>query len=569
MPAIKNMPSQIEIADTVANFARYLANRRRNMPKNQPPDYVLLDVTGAFVERDELQPWPLRLLPQTRKPSLEGFRHALDQIAEDDLVKGVVLKIHQLDCALATVQSLRYIVQRFRRTGKRVVAYCPDLDVRSYYLATAADEILAPESAVFWVAGLAVQAVYLKDTLGKWGVQGDFLAVSPYKSAADQLTRSDMSPEVRDQFNWLLDSNWQTILSDIGDSRGFTPGVVSDLLDRSPMSASKAVDAGLIDHILYEDDLGEFLGGEPRVMPWSQAFSHLYQPYTWHADKAVGVVSVEGAIMPGESRRNPFPLPMPIVQDGRSGAETIVRIFRQAEKNDRVAAIVMLVNSPGGDVVASDLIAREVQRVRVKKPVVVYMGDVAASGGYYVSTHADRIVAQPATLTGSIGVIMGKLVTGGLFDRLHANVETVKRGETATMLSSDEPFTDTERERLHDILMDTYDLFKRQVVEGRGLSPDRVEEIAQGKVWTGQQAQELGLVDDLGDFEVAVKKAAQLAGLPDDRKTQVVALSAPRTPVLPPRLSDPKAWLQEAKESLGLFFNGRVLALLPYDIQIK
>ncbi len=566
---VKFVPAQSKFSDVVANAARYVSNLRREMPNQTLPDYILLDITGDFVEREELQPWPLRFLPQTRRPSVEGLRQALELIAEDEQVKGVVLRIHAVSSALATIQSLRQIIQRFRDSGKRVVAYLEDIDLRSYYLATAADDILAPESATFLVLGLAVQSVFLKDALSRIGVKGDFLAVSPYKSAADQLTRSDMSPEVRDQFNWLLDSNWQTILSDIGDSRGFTPGVVSDLLDRSPMSASKAVDAGLIDHILYEDDLGEFLGGEPRVMPWSQAFSHLYQPYTWHADKAVGVVSVEGAIMPGESRRNPFPLPMPIVQDGRSGAETIVRIFRQAEKNDRVAAIVMLVNSPGGDVVASDLIAREVQRVRVKKPIVVYMGDVAASGGYYVSTHADRIVAQPATLTGSIGVIMGKLVTGGLFDRLHANVETVKRGETATMLSSDEPFTDTERERLHDILMDTYDLFKRQVAEGRGLSLDRVEEIAQGKVWTGQQAQELGLVDDLGDFEVAVKKAAQLAGLPDDRKTQVVALSAPRTPVLPPRLSDPKAWLQEAKESLGLFFNGRVLALLPYDIQIK
>ena len=568
MPA-KIAPPQSRVSDVIANAVRCVSNLRREMPNQPLPDYVLLDITGDFVEREELQPWPLRFLPQTRRPSVEGLRQAMEHIAEDPQVQGVVLRIHAISSALATLQSLRQIIIRFRDSGKRVVAYLEDIDLRSYYLATAADNILAPESATFLVLGLAVQSVFLKDALGRIGIKGDFLAVSPYKSAADQITRSDMSPEVRDQFNWLLDSNWQTILSDIGDSRGLTPDVVSDLLDRSPMSASKAVDTGLIDHILYEDDLGDFLGGEPRVMPWSEAVNHLYQPYTWHADKAIGVISVEGAITPGESRRNPFPLPMPIVQDGRAGAETVVRIFRQAEKNDRVAAIVMLVNSPGGDVVASDLIAREVQRVRANKPVVVYMGDVAASGGYYVSTHADRIVAQPATITGSIGVIMGKLVTGGLFDRLHANVETVKRGATATMLSSDEPFTDTERERLHDILMDTYDLFKRQVVEGRGLSPDRVEEMAQGKVWTGQQAQELGLVDDLGDFEVAVKKAAQLAGLPDDRKVSVVALSAPRTPILPPRLADPKAWLQEARESLGLFFNGRVLALLPYDIQIK
>ena len=567
MPA-KAIPNQTRVSDYLANTARYLANRRRQMPHQAPPDYVMLDITGDFVERDELQPWFLRLVPQTRRPTVEGLSHALDLIAQDAQVKGVVLRIHSLENGLATVQSLRYLVQRFRRSSKRIIAYVPDLDLRSYYLATAADEILAPESATFFVLGLALQAVYLKDALARWGVTGDFLAVSPYKSAADTITRSDMSPEVRDQFNWLLDANWNEVLQGIAVGRGMTQDRVAELLNEAPMVAARAVELGLVDKLVYEDELGDYLGGAPVVLPWLQAFPKLFQPYTWHTEKAIAVIGVEGTITPGESRRPPLPLPGP-APEARSGAETVMRAFRQAEKDDKIAAIVLYVNSPGGDALASDLISREVQRVRAKKPVVVYMGDVAASGGYYVSTYADHIVAQPSTLTGSIGVIIGKLVTGGLYDKLHANIETVQRGEHATILSGDDKFTDSERERLQQLLLDMYGLFKSRVVDGRHLAPERVEEMAQGKVWTGRQALDLGLVDELGDFEVAIRKAKSLAGLPEDREVSVVPAGAPRTPLVPARLADPQAWVAEVRDSLKTDFGGRVMALMPFDIQLK
>lgn len=569
MPATKSLPSQMQLADTLANLARYLANRRRQMPHNTPPDYVMLDVTGDFVERDELQPWPLRLLPQTRKPSIEGFRHALELIAEDPLVKGVVLRIRDLNSGLATVQSLRYIVQRFRRSSKRVVAYVPDIDLRSYYLATVADEIVAPESATFMVLGLALQSVFLKDALGRWGISGDFIAVSPYKSAADQLTRSDMSQEVREQFNWLLDANWEEALHGIAVGRRMSKERAAELLNDTPMLAPRAVEVGLIDRLLYEDELGAYLGGAPTVLPWMEALPKLYQPYVWHAEKAIAVISVEGAITPGESRRPPFPFPMPVIPESRAGAETVLRTFRQAEKDDNIAAIVLYINSPGGDALASDLICREVQRVRGAKPVVAYMGDVAASGGYYVATHADHIVAQASTITGSIGVIIGKVVTGGLYQKLHANIETLQRGDHATILGSDDAFTDSERKRLHELLLDMYSMFKHRVEDGRKLDASRVEEMAQGKVWTGRQALDLGLVDELGDFEVAVRKARQLAGLPEERKAVVVPLGAPRMPMVPATLANPQAWVADLRASFDWLLDTRVLALLPFEVKLK
>lgn len=564
----KGLRTQSHFADTVANGVRYLMNRRRELPNQTTPEYVVLDVTGEFIERDELLPLPLRLLPQTRRPSIESFRHALDQISQDPAVKGVVLRIHNLQSGLATVQSLRDIIRTFRQSGKRLLAYTPELDLRSYYLATAADEILAPESATFMVLGLALQATFLKDALNRWGISADFIAVSPYKSAADSLTRDSMSDEVRSQFNWLLDANWQEILSGIAAGRGMTEARLVELLNQTPMMAPRAVEAGLIDRLLYEDELGEYLGGQPTILPWNQALPHLYQPYVWHGDKAIAIIALEGAIVPGESRRNPFPIPGPMT-DGRAGAETIVRMFRQAEKDKRVAAIVFYVNSRGGDALASDLICREVQRVRAQKPVVAYMGEVAASGGYYVLTHADYIIAQPATLTGSIGVIMGKVVTGGLYDKLRVNRETLTRGERATILADDDHFTEAERATLNQVLFDIYDQFKARVSSGRRIDPERLEEIAQGKVWTGRQAHDLGLVDELGDFDAAVRKARSLAGLAEDHKPPILPISAPRQPVLPVRLTDPKAWLADLRRSLDVFFRGRALALLPFDIKIE
>ncbi len=565
----KSLPNKTEVSDMIANSARFVMNRRRNLPNQAPPDFVILDLHGAFTERSETQPLLLRLLPQARRPTMEGLNHILDLIAADPDVKGVVLRLRDLDVALATVQSMRDAVKRFRESGKRAVAYLSQMDVRTYYLASACDEIVAPESAEFGVLGLAAQVVYLKDTLARWGIQGDFLAVSPYKSAADQLVRSDMSDEVRQQFNWILDVNWDQIINGIAEGRKMPRDRVVELLNSAPMLATRAAEAGLIDRVLYEDDLGEFLGGVPKVLPLAQSFPHLYQPYERHTKEAIGIISLEGAIVQGDSRRPPFPTPLPIFPEATAGSETLLRAFRHAEKDDSIKAIVFYVNSGGGDAVASDLICREVERIRRTKPVVGYMGDVAASGGYYVLSQADYIVAQPLTLTGSIGVIMGKLVTGGLFEKLRAHPVTIQRGENATMLSSERPFTDREREQLRQLLFDIYDMFKARVISGRRLDPAHVEEIAQGKVWTGKQALEMGLVDELGDFEAAVRKATQLAGLPSDRKVPLAAVHAGRGYTVPARLADPQSWVEYGKQSLSLLFRGNALAMMPFDVKIR
>ncbi|MFN8472989.1 MAG: signal peptide peptidase SppA [Anaerolineae bacterium] len=567
--APKALPNKTEVSDLVANSARFLMNRRRNLPNQAPPDYVILDLHGTFVERNELQPLLLRLLPQARRPTIESLNHVLDLIAGDPDVKGVILRIRDLDVALATAQSMRDSVKRFRESGKRVVAYLPQMDVRTYYLATACDEIVAPESAEFGVLGLAAQVVYLKDTLARWGIEGDFLAVSPYKSAADQIVRSDMSDEVRQQFNWILDVNWDQIVNGIAEGRNIPRDRVINLLNSAPMLASRAADAGLIDRVLYEDDLGEYLGGVPKVLPLSQSFPLLYQPYEQHTEEAIGVISLEGAIVQGDSRRPPFPMPLPLFPEATAGSETLLRAFRHAEKDDRIKAIIFYVNSGGGDAVASDLICREVQRIRATKPVVGYMGDVAASGGYYVLSQADYIVAQPLTITGSIGVIMGKLVTGGVFEKLRAHPVTIQRGENATMLSSERPFSERERAQLNQLLFDIYDMFKARVINGRQLDPAHVEEIAQGKVWTGEQALELGLVDELGDFQAAVRKATELAGLPTDRTVPLAAVHAGRGYTVPARLADPQSWVEYGRQTLGMLFRGNALAMMPFDVKIR
>jgi protease-4 len=347
---------------------------------------------------------------------------------------------------------------------------------------------------------------------------------------------------------------------------------VRELLDNAPLRAAEAAEAGLVDAILYEDQVARHLAPDddrlPVIHTWPMAVPRLFHPYKWHANRVVGLIGLEGLIVPGESRRPPFPLPIPLIGGEQAGSDTIARAFRRAEKDPRVAAIIFYVNSRGGSALASDLICREVQRVSRRKPVVAFMGDVAGSGGYYVATHASHIVAQPATLTGSIGVVGGKFVTRGLFEKLQANREVLQRGRAAGLFSDAQPFTAEERAKVRAMMESVYARFKARVSEGRGMPLEDVEQVARGRVWTARQALERGLVDSLGDFEAAVDKARELAGLPKERPPLVVPIAAPRRPMLP-AFVDAEDWAEVLLAGLRALSRERVLALMPWDFTLR
>lgn len=559
----------IRTLDTLANAARLALNLAHKLPGPRP-EYVVVDVQGIYVSRRTRPVFPL--VPRgVREQSVEDVAAQLDAVAGDADVRGVILRVGGLSAPLPTIQSMRDAIARFRAQGRHVVAFLPGMDLLSYYLATAADEIITVESAIFSVLGLRLEITFLKDALSQYGIQADVEATGEYKVSADSFRRSEMSEAHREMLNSLLDSFYDDVVDGIAAGRGMERERVQELLDRAPIMAAEAAQVGLVDVVLFEDQMARHLApegaGPPAIQTWPKAVSRLFRPFQWHADRMVGLIALEGVIIPGESRRPPFPVPVPFIGGDMAGSDTIARAFRQAERDPNIAAVLFYVNSRGGSALASDLICREVQRVSRRKPVVAFMGDVAGSGGYYVATHASRIVAQPATLTGSIGVIAGKFVTSGLFEKLRANRQVLQRGRAAGLFSDAQPFTDEERAKIQALLGDMYERFKARVAEGRRMPLEEVERVARGRVWTGRQALERGLVDSLGDFEAAVEGARELAGLPEDRPPLVVPIMAPRRPMLP-AFVDGEDWVEALLAGLRLLSRERVLALMPWEFSL-
>jgi protease-4 len=344
-----------------------------------------------------------------------------------------------------------------------------------------------------------------------------------------------------------------------------------------PMLPTEALEAGLIDAVLYEDELPAHLqpaeekDRQPAPLStWSDISRWLRQPKKRTTRSCIGVVSLEGMIVPGRSRRSPLPIPIPLpIPNAQAGAETISGALRRAEANTRVAAVILVIDSPGGSALASDLISRQVRRLRERKPVVVLMGGTAASGGYYAAALANRIVARPTTLTGSIGVWGGKFTLGNLYDKLGVNRTSLQRGALAGIYSDVTPFSEKERAWIRREMEETYAAFKSLVAKGRGMTEEEVEEIARGRVWTGVQAREIGLVDELGDFDTALALAKELADIETDRDVPVVQVTPPRHAVSPPPFPTPDQTWAPLLETLQSMVRERVWAMVPWIVQVS
>jgi len=543
-----------------------LDNARRSL-KPKGLDYIVLPISGGYPERSQPKRFRwLRLPWEKREMSLEAFNDVLERLAADSRVKGAILELKDLRVPPARVQSLRQAILRFRESGKRAVVYATQLDTLSYTLASAADEIIVPESGEINVAGLWMEAFFLRDTLALAGVEGDLEAIAEYKTGGDVFRRADMSEAHREMANALLDSDYNWIVKTIAEARGLSVEDVTSAINAMPITAAHAKESRLVDTILFEDELETHLKAPGAVTTWEAARPWVRHLRRWHPRQAIGVISLEGAIVVGPSRRLPIPIPFFGVQ---AGSDTVCQALRRAERDRRVAAVVFYVDSGGGSALASDLIWREVERLRRSKPVVVYMGDVAASGGYYVSAGANAILAQPGTITGSIGILGGKFVTSGLCKRLRAGRKVLSRGEAAGMFRDVARFSEGERQRLQALLAEGYDRFLARVADGREMSRGEVDVIARGRVWTGQQAHEQGLVDELGDFNTAVARAKELAGLDPERWVPVVPIGAEKKP-LPPRSFPAEEEVRRLiEEGPGRILHEHILALCPLDFRVR
>ena len=573
------MAEGIVVSDLLRNTWLTLDNRLRLL-RRQRLDYVVLRMSGDYPERTLVprRRFPLSLLPwPPPPPSVEAFTNRLERLAVDPRVKGIVLILSSLSAGPATLASLRQAIVRFRDSGKRAIAYLHTLSMWPYYLASACDEILAPESATLRLAGLWAETIFLKNALDLVGIEGDFEAIAEYKVSPDTYRRTKMTEPHREMLESLLGSLYNELTGAMAKGRGLTVERVQALLDKVPSSAQQAQEAGLLDRVCYEDELAASLGApeDPAILlTWDQAQRHLLRIRRWRSRRRIGVISLEGTIVPGLSRRLPIRLPLPVpFPDSQAGSDTVIQQLRAAAQDKRLAAVVFHVDSPGGSAMASDLIWREVAHLRSIKPVVVYMSNQAASGGYYVSAPANAILAQAVTLTGSIGVWGGKFVTQGLLEKLRVGREVVKRGKGAGLYSDIAPFTEDERAKIRADIGASYARFRSHVAEGRGMEVDEVEAVARGRVWTGEQALAHGLVDDLGDLHAAADRARQLAGISPCRYAPLLNIRPPRRHLAPQPISEDVAagdfrmagWFSSAAAILreGIF------ALAPWMIRIR
>ncbi len=567
-------------------------------------DYVVLRVGGQMPERAEPpRSFVERQLPLPPPPySIEALNEHLRRVADADNVEGVVIVMHGFNTGLASLQNIRQSILRLREQGKTAVVYTPFLDAAHYFIASAADKIIIPPSTQFNVLGLRSEVIFLKDALAQVGLHFDAVQISPYKSSPNMFTRTDITPEQQEQLTWLLDEMYEMLTDAMADGRRQTPTEFQQLVNRAPLFAPDALAAGLVDAIAYEDELAYLLAAtepattEPagetpeketearetdapppqrpkaKLLELAKAYNMLLEKPRRHTPKFIGVVTLSGVITMGSSQRPPIDIPVPFVAEETAGEVTLLALLRQAEKMDNMAALIFHVDSPGGDALASDLIGREIQRIAQKKPVLVYMGNTAASGGYYVSAAANHIMSQPLTITGSIGVFMMRLSTSNLYQKLHVNRAHVQRGERAGLYTSPEPMTDTERQIFWDGISDMYRQFKEVVAHGRDLPVAELDLICEGRVWSGRQALGHKLVDSHGDFVTAVQKAAELANLTTGDGIEVPVVNLyPKSN----RHIVPKPY--EAAEEIGRLlsgewarqWSGRPLYLMPFDIRLE
>jgi protease-4 len=465
--------------------------------------------------------------------SLANLLLQLRKAKADKRVGAVLLDIGMLGGGWAKADEIREAVADFRKSGKPIYAYMEFGGDKEYYIATAAERVYVPPIGDLFINGLAAESLHFKGTLDKLGIFFDSYQIAEYKTGPETFTREDMSEAEREQLNSLLDEIFNRYVAQVAEARRKSPEDVTALIDTAPHNAPAALAAGLIDGALYreevEADLKKRLGYKEdeklRKVSMSEYRRVTPQSLGLNEGELIAVVFASGPIEPGRSNDGTFGGEQTV------GSDTVVKAINDARDNKDVKAIVLRVDSPGGVTYPSDLIWKAVEEAKKKKPVVVSMSDLAASGGYYIAMGAHKIVAQPLTLTGSIGVYAYKPVVKGFYDWVGVSGEYLTRGENAGMFREDRKFTDAEREKFEGSMRNFYwNQFLPKVAEGRRLpNVEAAHEVARGRVWTGAQAKAKGLVDEFGGLDRAVEVAKELAKIPADKGVRRVVYPAPRT----------------------------------------
>lgn len=514
----------------VAVIAIIFAVGTMGRPSVAENSVLVLSVSGGLPDYVPEEP----LAKALGIPQQQSFSSLLTQLRKarvDNRISAVMLDIDFPRIGWGKADEFREAVKEFKTSGKPVYAYMEIGRNREYYLATAADKIFLPPSGDIYINGFAAEAMFYKGSLDKLGIEADVIQIGPkYKNAPDRFTKSEMSEGQREVVNALLDEYYSRFTAAIAESRRKSVEEINGLIDNAPYNANQAKSLGLIDEAFYReqvdndlkaklgykenDKLRTIRGGEYREIP--------SDTLGLNNGERVAVIYASGAINIGSSTSSPLTGEM-------VGSDTIVKAVNDAANDTSIKAIVLRVDSPGGSALASDLMWYALENAKAKKPVVVSMSDVAASGGYYIACNANKIVAQPSTVTGSIGVFMGKPVVKGLYDWLGVTNEYVMRGRNSGIFRETEKWTPDERAKMEAQTNSIYfDNFIPKVAKGRNKTDEEANTLGQGRVWTGTQAKANGLIDEFGGLEKAISIAKDLAGLRADKDVRRIVFPEPQ-----------------------------------------
>jgi protease-4 len=543
------------------------------------PDYVPDTLANRIFGNDDLS--MTTLLEQLRKAKV------------DKRINGVLLEINMLGAGWGKAEELRGAIADFRASGKPIYAYIEVGMNKEYYVATACERVYVSPSGDLFINGFAAEVMFFRGSLDKLGVYPDVFQIGKYKNAPDQFTRKEMTKEHREVINSILDDLFKRFVNTVAETRKKSTDEVLALIDNAPLGAQDALKAGLIDGANYRDEVENELKKRLGYKDEDELRITKAEVYRQVEPESVGlnrgeriaVIYASGEIWSGKSESS--------AMGGQSvGSDTMVKAIGDAARDKTIKAIVLRVDSPGGVHYASDAIWHAVEVAKQKKPVVVSMGDLGASGGYYIACNANKIIAEPSTFTGSIGIFAGKPVMKGLYDWLGITNEYVLRGKNAGMFRETEKFSAEERARLESIVKTKYyDEFLPKVAKGRGRDPEYIDSVGQGRVWTGAQAKEKGLIDDFGGLDKAVEVARELAGIPADKGVRRVILPYPRSffdglfgtddadASIHVRLQQQRAAFTALPEDarrtlqyaamLDRMKRGEIMALMPFDLRIK
>ncbi len=492
-----------------------------------PSDTILeVTVAGEIVEDAEDTIFTRLMGPQP--VLLRDITTAIHRAKTDDQINGLMAIIKPFSMGLGKVQEIRDAVLDFRSSGKWAHVYLESAGEFSagnavYYLASAFDEItLAPQGDIN-LNGILGVAMLMRGSLDKLGIYPDLDSIGKYKSAKDVYTEKEMTEAHREATMMFLRDWYDQIVQGIAEGRGMETSRIEELIDQGPFTGDEAFGHGLVDRLAYYDEfekaIADLNDGDLSVLEHDEYVKKRGGP---SGRNRIAVITGMGLILRGRSSIDPW-------GGAIMGSDTIMEAFQTARRDRRVKAIVFRVDSPGGSPLASDLIWRETQLAREEKPVIVSMSDTAASGGYYVAAGATKIVSQPATLTGSIGVVAGKMVTSGLYEWLGLTREALQIGQNATYYYTGQRYSKAEKEIYWKFLNRVYDQFTGRVAEGRGMTREEVDRIGQGHVWSGARGKQLGLVDELGGLITAISIAKKEAGIPEEEDVRLVYLPKKRT----------------------------------------